>query len=213
MKSPNTLRVNERDIRVAQWVAEQQAVRLDTIAQLLSLWGSPCKDRNLRRLADRWDQLGLMRRQLLIANAPAILWPTASSMKLTNFSDKRVEIRPSITTLHHTVAVARVRVEYEVMGATWTCERSLRGKYPDQHLADGLVRLGQQTALVEVERARKEQNRLQLILATNARTPGIDQVHYWTTPKLKPFLHEQITRLDPSLRNRVFVYLLPQEVI
>ena len=109
-------RLTQRDLRVARWVAEQQAVRLDTIAQLLAQWGAASQPRNLRRLAERWEHAGLIKRGRILAEAPTILWPTSAAMRLTDLDDKRAEKLPSISTLHHTLAVARVRLEYEKHG-------------------------------------------------------------------------------------------------
>jgi hypothetical protein len=212
MKNINGIRLTDRDLQIAKWIAEQQAVRLDTVSQLLSHLGSPCKARNLRRLADRWEKAGLIKKKKFLANAPLILWPTTTAMKLTDLQDKKVEREPSISNLHHTLAVARVRVAYEVMGADWICEGALRSKFGGQHLADGFATLGGQSALIEVERTRKERERLKTILATNARTPGVDLIHYWTTPELQIFLNSQISELDSALRNKIQIYLLPQEV-
>lgn len=213
MTTLKTTRLTERDLKIAKWVAEQQAVRLDTISQLLEFLGTPCKPRNLRRLAERWENAGLLKRQQILADLPLILWPTTQAMRLTDFDDKRVEKQPPITTLHHTLAVSRVRLAYETTGSLWTPERLLRQKFSGQHLADGMATYENKRALVEVELTRKKKERLQNIISSNARTPGIDQVHYWTTPELRPFVFSEISSIDASIRHKVQIYLLPEEIL
>lgn len=205
-------RLTDRDLLVARWIAEQQAVRLDTVGLLLAIWGHETVSRNIRRLSQRWESKGLIKRDRILASAPMILWPTAQAMKLTDLQDKRTEKNPSISSLHHTLAVSRVRVEYEKYGAIWLCEREIRHHYPNQHLADGLAQLPNSRILIEVDRTRKKAQRLRTIMAVNARTPGITAVHYWTTRELIAFVGEQVQLLDESVRSRIVIYELPKEV-
>lgn len=205
-------RLTDRDLLVAKWIAEQQAVRLDTVGLLLANWGNETVPRNIRRLAQRWESKGLIKRDRILVTTPMVLWPTALAMKLTDLQDKRTEKSPSISSLHHTLAVSRVRVEYEKHGAIWLCERALRNHYPNQHLADGLAQLPNSRILVEVDRTRKKAERLRAIMAINARTPGITAVHYWTTHELITFVSEQVQLLDESVRSRIVIYELPKEV-
>ena len=213
MTKRNGIRLTDRDLKIAKWIAEQQAVRLDTIARLLEFMNTPCGPRNLRRLAERWEEAGLVHRQQILADVPMILWPTKSAMRLTDFDDKRIEKSPSITTLHHTLAVSRVRLAYEMMGSDWTPERALRQKFNGQHLADGLATIGQRKALIEVELTRKKKERLRNIISSNARTPGIEQVHYWTTPELHAFVTEEIANIHTSIKGQIYVYQIPSEVL
>lgn len=213
MKDSRTgIRLTKRDLRAAKWIAEQQAVRMDTVSLLLAIWGAESDSRNVRRLAQRWELGGLTRRARILADAPVILSPTTLSMRLTDLDDKRIEKSPPISTLHHALAVARVRVEYEKHEATWICERALRSIYPNQHLADGMALMSQSKILVEVDRTRKKAERLRTIMATNVRTPGITAVHYWTTHELINFVNKQVKSLDNSVMSRIVVYELPKEV-
>lgn len=207
------VRLTERDLYVVKWIAEQQAVRLDTIGLLLKLRNCSVDDRSLRRLAQRWQNLGLINRARLI-EAPSILWATPAGMRCAGLTLHRGEkaTQPSFSTLHHTLAVARVRLEYYTPSTTWTCEWALRKQIGGAHLADGMANTSQGRVLIEVDRTQKESVRLANIMASNARAPGIDRVDYWTTPELLGFITRQRDSLDAGVRDRVEVHLLPKEV-
>lgn len=211
-KKEKKVHLTDRDFDVARWVAEQGAVRLDTIRQLLDLWKCSVEGRGLRRLSQRWEDAGLLHRARLLANAPSILWPTVESMRLANLPLHRGEKAPvpSLSLIQHTVAVARVRLEYEKNGASWICERRLRAS-TQGHLCDGVAVYQEGRIQVEVDRTRKEKSRSELIMASNARASQ-GWVDYWTTPELKPFLQDQRDRLDETLKARVRIFLIPEEV-
>ena len=82
-----------------------------------------------------------MQKKILLANSPSIVWPTIEGMKVANLKLSRGErsYAPSFSSIHHTVATARVRIEYEKRGWKWTCERDLRREFGASHLADGLA--------------------------------------------------------------------------
>ena len=215
MKNTNkSLRLTERDIEYISWIAEQQAVRLDTLLLLFQVRGKDIDLRALRRLVERWQKLGLIQKQRMMANAPSIIWPTAEGMRIANLPLRRGDrmYTPSFSSVHHTVATARVRVEYERNGWDWTCERDLRHELGENHLADGLASLGSQRILVEVERTLKESSRLKNIMMANARTKNITNCDYWTTDALYPVIQLHINMLENDLKSKMRVFLLPDEV-
>jgi len=168
-------------------------------------------DRSLRRQTERWVQLGLIEKERLLANAPSILWTTNEGLKLANFEIKKGErnYKPSFSTLHHNLAVARVRIEYEKVGAFWTCERELRNQFSGKHLADGMAEFQGQKILVEIDRTLKASSRLKRIMTLNAKTNGISLVDYWITNDLyKEFQKTFLNWMQPSLQK--FVYLFSQ---
>ena len=215
MKNTNkSLRLTERDVEYISWIAEQQAVRLDTLLLLFQVRGKDIDLRALRRLVERWQKLGLIQKQRMMANAPSIIWPTAEGMRVANLPLSRGDrmYTPSFSSVHHTVATARVRVEYERNGWEWTCERDLRHELGENHLADGLASLGSQRILVEVERTLKESSRLKNIMMANARTKNITNCDYWTTDALYPVIQLHINMLENDLKSKMRVFLLPDEV-
>ena len=215
MKNTNiSLRLTERDVEYISWIAEQQAVRLDTLLLLFQVRVKDIDLRALRRLVERWQKLGLIQKQRMMANAPSIIWPTAEGMRVANLPLRRGDrmYTPSFSSVHHTVATARVRVEYERNGWEWTCERDLRHELGENHLADGLASLGSQRILVEVERTLKESSRLKNIMMANARTKNITNCDYWTTDALYPVIQLHINILENDLKSKMRVFLLPDEV-
>jgi hypothetical protein len=136
MKNTNkSLRLTERDVEYISWIAEQQAVRLDTLLLLFQVRGKDIDLRALRRLVERWQKLGLIQKQRMMANAPSIIWPTAEGMRVANLPLRRGDRMyiPSFSSVHHTVATARVRIEYERRG--WDLHTNfhrlyLLGDYP-----------------------------------------------------------------------------------
>jgi len=212
-QAASTVRLTQRDLDAVCWIAEQQAVRLDTMGRMLASRGTSVEGRALRRLAERWDAAGLINRRRILANAPSILWPTADGVRsagITLKAGQRADA-PSIGTLHHTLAVAEVRLAYEQMGYTWTAERFLRSSGPG-HRADGLTVRGDHRVLVEVERTQKERERLTDILRSNLRTPGVSETHYWISDTMRGVVEAAVAELEPELSGRVRVALLPEVV-
>jgi hypothetical protein len=150
----------------------------------------------------------------MIANAPSIIWPTAEGMRVANLPLRRGDrmYTPSFSSVHHTVATARVRIEYERRGWEWTCERDLRHEFGASHLADGLASVDTQRVLVEVERTQKESSRLKNIMMANLRTKNITGCHYWTTDALYPVIQSHINMLEDDLKSKMQIFLLPDEV-
>ena len=215
MKNKNkSLRLTERDVEYISWIAEQQAVRLDTLLLLFQVRGKDIDLRALRRLVERWQKLGLIQKQRMMANAPSIIWPTAEGMRVANLPLRRGDhmYTPSFSSVHHTVATARVRIEYERRGWEWTCERDLRHEFGASHLADGLASVDTQRVLVEVERTQKESSRLKNIMMANLRTKNITGCHYWTTDALYPVIQSHINMLEDDLKSKMQIFLLPDEV-
>jgi hypothetical protein len=54
-RTSKSLRLTERDIEYITWIAEQQAVRLDTLQLLFEIRGKKIDPRALRRLVERWQ--------------------------------------------------------------------------------------------------------------------------------------------------------------
>jgi hypothetical protein len=213
-KKNTSLRLTERDTEYITWIAEQQAVRLDTLQLLFEIRGKKIDPRALRRLVERWQRLGLVQKKILLAKSPSIIWPTIEGMRVANLPLSRGDrnYTPSFSSVHHTVATARVRIEYERRGWEWTCERDLRHEFGASHLADGLASVDTQRILVEVERTQKESSRLKHIMMANLRTKNITGCHYWTTDALYPVIQSNINMLENDLKSKMQIFLLPDEV-
>ena len=205
------VRITKRDLMAVRWIAEQGVVRLDTIERLLAQRGCPADPRSVRRLAERWHSAGLIQRARVLADAPTLLWPTIEGLRTAGVvlrQGQRVD-RPSVGTLHHTLAVAEVRLAYEAGGWLWTAERFLDDEIRAQHRADGMAEKDGIRVLVEIERTVKAAPRLLDILRANLRVPNIAGTHYWTTDDVRPVVESVATALEPELRTRLQIYPLP----
>jgi hypothetical protein len=204
--------LSKRDLEVAKWVAEQGAVRLATINRLLASKGAGLEPRVLRALAQRLVLHGLIQKERILAGS-AIVWPTAQGLELAGLKLKPGEraARPSLSNLLHSIQVAEVRVIYEREGASWVCERMLRREYIN-HLPDGIAIYEDQKILVEIDRTRKENDRLLTIMMENLSDPSI-VVDYWTTQELFKHINKQRESLPKILRNRLRIFVIPNEVL
>lgn len=207
-------RLTERDVEVAVWVAEQGCARLDTVACMLENMGSKIGIRQLRKLAVRWEDLGLVHREVLLAKVPTILWTTRYSVKLAGITLGRGQkiIKPSFTTLHHELAVAHIRTIYEAHGATWLSEARIRGEVVG-HLPDGIATVNDMKIIVEVDLTRKNANRLDGIMSENALNPSGDCVDYWVKPELLKYMEKQLASLPKHISQKIRLFTIPKELL
>ena len=214
MKDKYKPRLSHRDLTLITWIAQQSVCRLDTLALVCEIKNYGTTERSLRRQTERWVQLGLVEKERLLANAPSIIWTTNEGLRLAEFKILKGErnYKPSFSNLHHNLAVARVRVEYERGGANWTCERELRSQFSGKHLADGLAEFNGQKILIEIDRTLKASSRLKRIMTLNAKTPGIALVDYWVTQDLYKEFQKNISELDASISSKIRLFILPIEV-
>lgn len=96
--------------------------------------------------------------KILLAKVPSIIWPTFEGVTVANLPLSRGDrnYTPSFCSVHHAVATARVRIEYESRGWEWTFERDLRHEFGASHPADGLASVDTQRNLVEGGRTLKK---------------------------------------------------------
>jgi hypothetical protein len=208
-------RLTERDLLCVKWIAQQGVVRLDTISLLLHQNGYVVDARSLRHLSSRWETMGLVGKERILANAPSILWATRAAVKLAELPTSKKEKfgRPSFATLHHDLAVSRVRIEYEKHEAKWTCERVLRNFVQDDYLPDGLAELNGTSIFVEIDRTPKDPQRLLNIMRAHAQNPNVMVVDYWTTSELHGFVNKYCGQVNSEIgRQGLRTFLLPKEV-
>ena len=135
-------KLTEVDILIINFVAEQDAVRLDTLVKYLQIKSKVVEIRNLRRTINKLESLGFVRKDALLARSPYIVSSRPEAMRFAKLPSRKGEkpFYPQFSTIHHPVAVARVRLEYEQHSdAVWLCERRLRSEFGEYHLADGMV--------------------------------------------------------------------------
>lgn len=213
-RSRSGVRLTERDLAAVAWIAEQRAVRLDTVGRLLRQRQQGVDPRALRRLAERWTDAGLIARKRILATAPTILWPTVEGLRCAGITLKpghRAD-PPSIGLLLHTLAAAEIRLAYESNGYAWTAERLLDAVISSSHRADALAVRDTSRVLVEVERTQKSRERVEDILRINLRTPTISECHYWVTDSVRGVVEVATAALEPDLAQRVRIALIPEVV-
>jgi len=212
MNKKKSLNLSERDLQVATWVAEQGPVRQSTINRYLENKGGQLNSRSLRRLTNKLIEGGLINKKQILAGSP-IVWPTPSGLRLAGLKLRKGEStsNPSLVTVIHSIQVAEVRVIYERNNAEWICERKLRGTFND-HLPDGVAIHDGIKIIVEIDRTRKEKDRLLQIMLLNlnaySRTYMVD---YWTTPELYDFVSAQKKLLPELLQENIRIFVLPEE--
>jgi hypothetical protein len=154
-----------RERRALRWIAEQDAVRADVVAQVLG-GREPLAADLTRRILARWRRAGLIERERLLAAGPPVCWLTRSGLRLVGARQR--PSAPTVGRLDHLHAVSLVRLAVERRGGRdWTSERALyreRSRAGD-HVADGryLAPDGTVTA-VEVELTVKAARRLRDIV-------------------------------------------------
>ena len=132
-------------------------------------------------------------------------------MNLAGFKLKKGErvLKPSLSNLLHSILVAEVRVIYEANGAEWICERAFRTEFTD-HLPDGLAVFKDQKIIVEIDRTRKEKNRLFGIMMMNLSNSNYI-VDYWSPSDLLETINRQKMTLPLEVRDRLRVFEIPKE--
>jgi len=207
-------KLTERDVEVATWIAEQGCARLDTVGLVLANMGYKIEIRQLRKLAVRWERLGLVHRERLLAKAPAILWTTRYSMKLAGISMGRGQkaVKPSFTTIHHELTVAHIRTIYESHGANWLSESRIREDITG-HLPDAIATYNDMKIIVEIDRTRKSATRLEAIMSENAMANESDFVDYWISSDLISFFDSQVKKLPKHISQKIRLYSIPGELI
>jgi hypothetical protein len=215
MKRNNEGELTKRDYLILSFVGEQECVRLDTIQKYFEVKGINLDIRSVRYSVDRLCNLGILRKDSLFARTPYVVSAGLDALRFANVPLRRGEkvLVPNYTTALHSIAVARVRIEYERGGGIWTCERRLRDDFKDlAHLPDALVKYGNLSFIIEIERTQKSTKRIQNIISLNASLPNISEVHYWTSTNLNRFVSDQLASLHPSIQSKVRIFTLPTEV-
>ena len=214
MNEKKNQKIRGRDLKVALFIAEQGATRLSTITRYLATQGINIDPREVRRICERLENHQFLKRKQILTGS-SVVWPTAKGLKLAGlqaFSGERFS-NPSMELLLHSILVSEVRVVYESNGAEWICERKIRDLFPN-HLPDGLVIYEGQRIIVEIDRTRKQKDRLITIMKLNIFAfSGNSIVDYWVTKDTYQFVNAQKQLLPEGIKERVRVFLLSEDLI
>ena len=167
------LRLNQRDIFALTWIAQQYAIRLDHLQQLLGRFpGYGAKYPNLvsesaaRDVVDRWEQLGYVLAEVLLPKEPFWIWLTRKGLhKVEAPYVYRNQEESNLGALSHLYAINTIRLDLEAnhLVVYWTSERELlRGLIRSKgqaslHRPDGVVMFSDgQIIAIEAELSMKK---------------------------------------------------------
>jgi len=165
-----------RDLIVLGWVCEQYGARADHLEVLLG--SGP---RTVQRVLARLRTAGLIETRRVLVGEPTWAIPTSAGLRV---SGQGLGIwHPRVGGLAHVAAVNDVRLHVQARspGSEWVPERVLtRERERGEHLPDGLVIIGGQRVVIEVELTVKSQRRVRLIL--DELSGRYDTVLYFCAP-------------------------------
>jgi hypothetical protein len=218
-----------RDVAALAWIAEQYAVRADTLALLLGRhspeaprtvhrWQyAPSQSAELPALADatvryhlrRWLRAGWVRPQRALGRTWIV--PTRRGLDLAGSGYRPWTLAPSQLQHLHAVALVRLAIETANPDAEWVSERALtllraqrRETWwrPDGGLvvADASVNVGPPLHTIEVELTPKHLAKLQQVF--EHRYPGEVQTTYFTPPAHQAGLKRRLVVLEQATRAR-----------
>lgn len=215
-----TIRATERDMQLLRWIAEQYAIPIDQLAELIG-----ATEHAARRLMQRWKKAGWAEGRVLIVRERPLVWVTRRGL-----DDMGIDYRPwepTLAKIEHIRAVNAVRLSLEASrpNGIWTSERQLlkeqaqrqraareKGLEPPKahHLADGLwqIAVDADPTAVEVERSYKGTERTTQIMLHLVHTQKL-KVAYFTTPTIKPHL-EAIVSSRADLAAYIRIYDIPR---
>lgn len=173
-------RINARDLILVRWIAEQYAVRLDQLQNLIAMKSENAKranpttvsERAAIKALDRWRALGWVEYRKIMAGAdnPGWVWVTAKGLKDLGFDFTYRE--PTISQLKHYYWVNHVRMHLELKfgnNIQWVGERQLRREYAELerdkskkesvHFPDGEMISKSGRTAIEVELTQKSASR------------------------------------------------------
>ncbi|SRR6266487_2126167 len=214
------VQLTDRDQWALRWIAEQYAVRLDQIQNLLGRQaGRGAKEdgeitENAARLVvNRWKRAKLVEYKKITVEDPGWVWLTATGLHAFELPYKMYE--PSLAKLTHLFAVNEVRLqlEDERSDGTWKSERVLRAGLAHAkgdvlpHLPDALYTMRTGTAAIEVELTPKKPADLQIIL--EELTENYSQVWYFVADAAYNGVVAAQKRLNELLAERICVSPCP----
>jgi hypothetical protein len=220
----------QRDAAALGWVADQYAIRADTLALLLGRL-SPETPRTIhawqytagqwaelpmlaevtvRHHLRRWVQAGWVSVQRALGRTWII--PTSKGLALAGVDYRPWSLVPSRLAHVHAVALVRLAIEAANPAADWVSERELARVRAQQRagwwLPDGALPAVDQDAaggprrlhLLEVELTPKHLPKLQQVFED--RYPGQTQTTYFTPPAHLDGLRRRLAMLEEATRAR-----------
>lgn len=217
------VQLRDRDLTSLRWIAEEYAIRLDQLQQLLGREAGPgskeedfISDNAARLVVARWKRAHLAEYRKFLVEDPGWVWLTAHGLQELGLPYKVYE--PSLSKLEHLFMVNEVRLMLETQqpDGTWRSEREMRagvsyikGDAP-AHMPDAEYITRDGIVAIEVELSAKKPAELQRVL--RELTDAYSQVWYYVTDTTRKGLLAAKERLDPVTANSILVLTHPQWV-
>jgi DNA-binding MarR family transcriptional regulator len=182
------VRISERDARLLLLIAEQYAVTVDQLAQLIGR-----TYRTARWLRDRWQKAGWVESRQLAASGPSFLWLTREGGRVAQSPYRIWQPNPGLAKHIEAVTETRLLLERQLRLGEWQSERMLAKTYGPRsqlrlHLPDAVLISEQTRIAVEVELTLKSRARLEEIVRDLGER--YQQVWYFADARLVPTLRE-----------------------
>ena len=206
------IRIQERDLIMLSWMAEQHAIRLDHMqilaGRLSKHIGESAKlgYKTTHNLINRLNKAGLVEHKIILFGQPLWVWPTKLGLDHVESAYKYKP--PSVGKLGHMFAVNSVRLWFEgrlletgrlpYQHGGWISERDVNGERKlrgKRHIVDGEAILNGQPVAIEVELRLKSLARFKSILWELKEDYG--DVWYFTPPHMVEDLNKVIKDVDP----------------
>ena len=194
------IRVNERDILVLQWIAEQLCVNTSQLGILLArnserkdaIKSGKVSESGVMNVARRWKDAGWVETQRPYVKKPGYVWLTSKGI-----SDLGLDFRattPSLYTLRHMDSVNQVRLWLERPNNDkpidqWIPERIIRQEKQD-HIPDAIVVTGGHRVAIEVELTQKASSRFEDIIPH--LESNFDGVWYFVSDESERIIREVV---------------------
>lgn len=207
--------LSERDRYLLSWVGEQYAVRADTLQKLLGRMPGKSQNipveegkisiRNVRRVINRWETIGVACYQKFYHSQPGWVWLSTAGLRTQGLPYAPFSPRQG-TDLTHLYYLNEVRLNLEekyTVRLLWESERGLKkqaGEEKNPHVPDGVVTIDGNRVAVEVELTPKSDKRTkEAIQELLKHYPG---VWYFVTDVTAPVIeraagHSERVRLYP----------------
>ncbi len=183
-----SVRISERDAELLLLVAEQYAITVDQLAQLIGR-----THRTARWLRDRWQKAGWVASRQLAAGGPSFIWLSREGGRVARSPYRTWEPNPGLAAHIEAVTEVRLLLERQLRLGEWQSERALTKTYGPRsqvrlHLPDAVLVGEQGQVAIEVELSLKSRARLEAIVRDLGER--YQQVWYFAESRLVPALTE-----------------------
>ena len=183
-----SVRISERDARLLLLIAEQYAVTVQQLAQMIGR-----TFRTARWLRDRWQRAGWVESRQLAAGGPSFLWLTREGGRVAQSPYRMWQPNPGLARHVEAVTEMRLLLERRLQLGEWQSERMLAKMYGPRsqvrlHLPDAVLVSEETRVAIEVELTLKSRARLEEIVRDLSER--YQHVWYFADAHVVPTLRE-----------------------